>query len=193
MIDLTSLWIFVGAVVLLLLSPGPNMAFVISHGVSYGWRGGVAAGLGIGLADLLLTALTATGALYLMWLGIGLWRKPATVSSAPEQTQSAGARWHWTVKGASVSGLNPKQLLLLLALLPQFVRPSEPWPVFAQIMALGAVHAASCCFVYFGVGWGSQSVLRSRPAAAQAVSRLSGAMMMLIALLLLGDIAVQLA
>lgn len=61
MIDLTSLWIFVGAVVLLLLSPGPNMAFVISHGVSYGWRGGVAAGLGIGLADLLLTALTATG------------------------------------------------------------------------------------------------------------------------------------
>ena len=102
-----------------------------------------------------------------------------------------GTRWHWTVKGASVSGLNPKQLLLLLALLPQFVRPGDSWPVFAQIMVLGAVHAASCAVVYFGVGWGSQSVLRSRPAAALAVSRLSGTLMLLIAAVLLGEIAVQ--
>ena len=57
MIDLATLAVFSGSVLLLLLSPGPNMAFVISHGVSYGWRGGVAAGLGIGVADLLLTAL----------------------------------------------------------------------------------------------------------------------------------------
>ena len=194
---------------LLVITPGADWAYVISAGL----RGrrlvlpaviglvcgallatlAVAAGVGSLVAQnpVLLTALTATGALYLMWLGIGMWRKPATVSSAPEQTQSAGALWHWTVKGASVSGLNPKQLLLLLALLPQFVRPSEPWPVFAQIMALGAVHAASCCFVYFGVGWGSQSVLRSRPAAALAVSRLSGTLMLVIAAVLLGEIAVQ--
>jgi hypothetical protein len=44
--------------------------------------------------------------------------------------------------------------------------------------------------VYFGVGWGSQSVLRSRPAAALAVSRLSGTLMLVIAAVLLGEIAV---
>lgn len=94
MIDPATLLIFVGAVMLLLLSPGPNMAFVISHGASYGWRGGVASGLGIGLADLILTALTAmgvtalvaswppafdlirySGGLYLLWLAFKADRK----------------------------------------------------------------------------------------------------------------------
>ncbi|WP_323166378.1 LysE family transporter, partial [Pseudomonas bubulae] len=48
MIDFATLAVFSGAVLLLLLSPGPNMAFVISHGISHGWRGGLAASLGIG-------------------------------------------------------------------------------------------------------------------------------------------------
>jgi len=61
MISLVTLGVFSGAVLLLLLSPGPNMAFVISQGVTHGWRGGVASALGIGVADLLLTALTAMG------------------------------------------------------------------------------------------------------------------------------------
>ena len=77
------------------------------------------------------------------------------------------------------------------ALLPQFVRPAEPWPVAAQIMALGAVHAGSCALVYFGVGWGSQSVLRARPSAALVVSRVSGVLMLVIALLLLAEAALH--
>ena len=192
---------------LLVLTPGADWAYVISAGLrrralvlpaTLGLACGallatlaVAAGVGALVArnPALLTALTATGALYLAWMGIGLWRSPASVQSGDDA--EAGTRWHWTLKGASVSGLNPKQLLLLLALLPQFVRPADHWPVFAQIMALGAVHAASCAVVYFGVGWGSQSVLRSRPAAALAVSRLSGTLMLLIAALLLGEIAIQ--
>lgn len=192
---------------LLVLTPGADWAYVISAGLrgrrlvlpaTAGLACGallatlaVAAGVGALVArnPALLTALTATGALYLAWMGIGLWRSPAAIQSGDDA--EAGTRWHWTLKGASVSGLNPKQLLLLLALLPQFVRPGDDWPVFAQIMALGAVHAASCAVVYFGVGWGSQSVLRSRPAAALAVSRLSGTLMLLIAAVLLGEIAVQ--
>ena len=192
---------------LLVLTPGADWAYVISAGLrgkrlvlpaTVGLACGallatlaVAAGVGALVArnPALLTALTATGALYLAWMGIGMWRSPATINSADEA--EAGTRWQWTVKGASVSGLNPKLLLLLLALLPQFVHPADEWPVFAQIMALGAVHAASCVVVYFGVGWGSQSVLRSRPTAALIVSRLSGTLMLLISALLLGEIAVQ--
>ena len=58
-------------------------------------------------------------------------------------------------------------------------------------MALGAVHAGSCALVYFGVGWGSQSVLRARPAAALVVSRVSGVLMLVIALLLLAEAALH--
>lgn len=97
------------------------------------------------------------------------------------------ARWRWAIKGAGVSSLNPKLVLLLLALLPQFVRPASAWPVGAQILALGAVHAASCCLVYFGVGVASQRVLGGRPAAARLVTRTSGALMVLIAGLLLAE------
>lgn len=193
---------------LLVLTPGADWAYAISAGLRgrrlvlpavVGLACGallatlaVAAGVGALVArnPALLTALTATGALYLAWMGIGLWRSPAAISC--DAKADADARWRWTLKGASVSGLNPKQLLLLLALLPQFVRPGDSWPVFAQIMALGAVHAASCALVYFGVGWSSQSVLRSRPQAAWAVPRLSGTLMLVIAALLLGETTLQL-
>lgn len=193
---------------LLVITPGADWAYVICAGLRgrdlvlpavVGLACGallstlaVAAGVGSLVAQnpWLLTLLTAGGALYLAWLGMAMLRHPAVVSADSAHAQDQRAKpWRWAVKGASVAGLNPKLLLLLLALLPQFVRPAAPWPVFAQIMALGAVHAASCCLVYLGVGWGSQSVLRTRPSAALLVSRISGVLMLGIAALLLVDMA----
>jgi len=52
---------FVGAVLLMLCSPGPNMVFVLAQSLAAGWRGGAAAALGIAIADLVLTAITALG------------------------------------------------------------------------------------------------------------------------------------
>ena len=195
---------------LLVLTPGADWAYVISAGLRgrslvlpavVGLACGallatlaVAAGVGslVEQNPMLLTVLTVAGAAYLAWLGVAMLRHPSAVSAESAHAQGDQARpWRWAVKGASVAGLNPKLLLLLLALLPQFVRPAAPWPVFAQIMVLGAVHAASCCFVYYGVGWGSQSVLRARPAAALLVSRISGALMLGIATLLLAEIALH--
>ena len=172
----------------------------------------VAAGVGALVArePLVLTVLTVVGAAYLLWMGLGMWRSAAAShgvepvsapSSAPEHRTTLEetlpatvappilpeARWRWAIKGAGVSSLNPKLVLLLLALLPQFVRPASAWPVGAQILALGAVHAASCCLVYFGVGVASQRVLGGRPAAARLVTRTSGALMVLIAGLLLAE------
>lgn len=172
----------------------------------------VAAGVGALVArePLVLTVLTVVGAAYLLWMGLGMWRSaaaagpedidpltttddehrltPAMPSAATAQAASLPeARWRWAIKGAGVSSLNPKLVLLLLALLPQFVRPASAWPVGAQILALGAVHAASCCLVYFGVGVASQRVLGGRPAAARLVTRTSGALMVLIAGLLLAE------
>ena len=88
-------------------------------------------------------------------------------------------------KGAGISGLNPKVFLLFLALLPQFTDPAAPWPLGLQIAVLGLVHVASCAVVYTGVGAGARRVLRARPAAARAVTRFSGAAMVLIGGLLL--------
>ncbi|WP_442802747.1 hypothetical protein [Streptomyces sp. CB01373] len=55
----------------------------------------------------------------------------------------------------------------------------------AQIAVLGPVHTANCAVVYTGVGTAARRVLRTRPAVASAVTRFSGAAMIVIGVLLL--------
>jgi threonine/homoserine/homoserine lactone efflux protein len=147
----------------------------------------VAAGVGglVASNPLALSVLTIGGSLYLLWLGINMLRNPSTPEAA--ETQASGTWSRWTLKGACVSGLNPKVFLLFLALLPQFTDPTAAWPVPMQIMALGLLHALSCGVIYLLVGFGSRSVLQARPVAARFVSRLSGAIMILIAAILLAE------
>lgn len=154
MIDLATLLVFSGAVLLLLLSPGPNMAFVISHGVSYGWRGGVASSLGICAADVLLSVLTATGltaliaswppsfelirnagVVYLLWLVYNTLKK----SPGPEAAQVHRVRLGRVFLQAMLNSvLNPKALLFFMVFLPQFVRP-EAGSIAMQLLMLGGV------------------------------------------------------
>ncbi len=154
MIDFTTLLMFSGAVLLLLLSPGPNMAFVISHGMSDGWRGGVASSLGICVADLLLTVLTATGVtalvaswppsfdviryagvVYLLWLVF----KTLQNSAGLDPAQVKRVRLSRVFLQAMLNSLlNPKALLFFLVFLPQFVRP-EAGSIAVQLLVLGGV------------------------------------------------------
>jgi threonine/homoserine/homoserine lactone efflux protein len=91
------------------------------------------------------------------------------------------------VRGLGVSALNPKGLLIFLALLPQFTDPRGNWPPAAQLGVLGLVFVASCAVFYLCLGSVARRVLSSRPAAARAISRLSGAAMIVIGALLLAD------
>ena len=145
----------------------------------------VAAGVGALIASMpvAMTVLTVAGSAYLLWLGVGMLKHPPTPGTAEQA--GAPSRWDWLIKGVCVSGLNPKVFLLFLALLPQFVNSSAAWPVPAQISALGLVHVLSCGVVYLLVGYGSHAVLRTRPQAAKAVGRISGAAMVAIAAFLL--------
>jgi len=81
--------------------------------------------------------------------------------------------------------MNPKALLLFIALLPQFTDPSSEVPVAVQIIVLGLMHTLSCAVVYTGVGTGARRVLATRPAAAQIVVRVSGVAMLGIGAVLL--------
>ena len=112
-------------------------------------------------SPLILTLLTAVGALYLLWLGIGMLAQPATPGAHNEEP--VGSWLRQAAKGAGISGLNPKVFLLFLALLPQFIDPEAAWPVAAQIVVLGLVHVASCAVVYTGVGTGARRLLQARP------------------------------
>jgi len=187
---------------LFVVTPGADWAYAIAAGLRHrvvlpavgGLLAGhlaatavVAAGVGalLARAPLLLSVLTALGAVYLVWLGIGMLARPALPQAGVDETPRSWLRQ--AAKGAGISGLNPKVFLLFLALLPQFTDPNAAWPLALQIVVLGLVHVTSCAVVYTGVGTGARRVLRARPAAALAVTRCSGAAMIVIGVVLLGE------
>jgi threonine/homoserine/homoserine lactone efflux protein len=146
----------------------------------------VAAGVGalVARTPAALTALTLAGGAYLVWQGAATLVRPSTPESARVANRTG---WEILVKGVGVSGLNPKGLLLFLALLPQFASPRGSWPVAAQLGLLGLVFTATCAGFYLGLGSLARTVMHARPALAYAASRLSGAAMVGIGGFLIAD------
>ena len=141
-VDTTTFLVFFGTVLMLLLSPGPNMAFVISNGVAFGPRGGLAAAAGIGFADLVMTLLTVTGVTavvaawppsfdilryvgtaYLLYLAIqaicARTFDSANVGVADTALEKSVRKVF--VKALAGSLINPKPMLFFVIFLPQFV------------------------------------------------------------------------
>ncbi|QIJ63259.1 LysE family translocator [Streptomyces sp. JB150] len=193
--DSASLLSFLALDLLLVCVPGADWAYVISAGLRDRSPVPAVAGLvtgyalhtvlaAAGLAVLvagspaLLTALTVAGAAYLVWLGWGVLRRPAVPGAADPAGPPTGRRRTF-LRGATISGLNPKGLLLYLSLLPQFLTlEGHHLPVPVQTTALGLLHMACCAAVYLTVGLLARAVLGARPAAARAVTRTSGAAML---------------
>jgi threonine/homoserine/homoserine lactone efflux protein len=129
------------AAILLNLTPGPDIAYVLAHTVKNGLRSGFAALFGvwsglflhvvlaaIGLSAILATSATAflfikwLGAMYLIWLGIQALRSNGS-SIGLKTGQASSSDWRIYVQGILVATLNPKVAFFFLAFLPQFVVP----------------------------------------------------------------------
>ncbi|MFB8277011.1 LysE family translocator [Nocardia colli] len=187
--------------VLLILVPGADWAYAIAAGLRERSVLPAVGGLLLGYVALtavvaagvaavvdrnpvVLTALTVFGGLYLMWLGGTTLASAGTPAALPEQANPAP--WGTSVlRGIGISGLNPKAILLFLALLPQFTDRTGSWPLAAQIGTLGLIHTLSCAAIYLCVGVLARTVLRARPTAARIVTRVSGVAMLIIGTLLL--------
>ncbi|MET8975762.1 LysE family translocator [Streptomyces sp. NPDC004539] len=195
--DISTVVAFLAVDLLLVLTPGADWAYAISAGLrerallpavaglTLGYLGYTVlavAGLVVVVASspALLTGLTVAGACYLMWLGWGVLSRPAGVGASGEEIE--GSRGRILLKGAGISGLNPKALLLYFSLFPQFIDTGTGagWPVAAQTGLLGVLHTTACAVVYLGVGVFAGAVLRTRPGAARVVTRVSGVLMVVI-------------
>ncbi|MEZ0070397.1 threonine/homoserine/homoserine lactone efflux protein [Streptacidiphilus sp. MAP12-20] len=186
---------FLAVDLLLVFTPGADWAYAIAAGLRgrsvlpavVGLVAGYAGYTVLAVAGLVvivassasvLTALTALGACHLIWLGWTALARPA----APHTSTNliAASRRQVMLKGAGVSGLNPKALLLYFSLFPQFIHPGAGWPVAAQTAVFGTLHMALCAAVYLAVGVLARTLLKARPTAARAVTRASGVMMIAI-------------
>ncbi|NJO85225.1 MAG: LysE family translocator, partial [Blastochloris sp.] len=158
MFEPSTLFIFLGASLALLLTPGPAVLYIVARSVEQGRRAGVVSALGVGLgtlghvlaATLGLSALLVSsvlaftfvqyaGALYLIYLGVQKLREPpraADASATPRQRMGAIFR-----QGVVVNLLNPKTALFFFAFLPHFVDPAAG-SVALQILLLGGLFVA---------------------------------------------------
>ena len=138
-------WIaFFAAAWLISLSPGAGAVSCMAAGMRYGYRRAVwnivglqagiqfvlllvAAGLGALLAtsEAAFTAVKWVGALYLVWLGVQQWRAPATSLVAHDDVRDGTPR-ELVLRGFIVNATNPKGILFMLAVLPQFIDPARP-------------------------------------------------------------------
>jgi threonine/homoserine/homoserine lactone efflux protein len=202
MIEISTLLTFAFAVLMLFLTPGPNMFFVLSHGIAHGSRGGVAAALGIVAADLFLTFLTATGvtaliaalpasfdvlriagALYLLYIA---WQ--SLISSGKTNISLASQIPKLEIFRRSMlnSLLNPKALLFFMLFLPQFAH-AKNGSVGWQLLIFGLVLTIISLFFHSALGVFSGTIgqlLTKYPKAAKVQSRLLAAVMISLAVYL---------
>ena len=187
---------FLFAAVVLAMTPGPGIAYVVARTVAGGRSEGLASCLGTGLGGLLhvlaaalgLSLLVAQsaiafnivkyiGAAYLIYLGVRLLlQKEETFTVNPVSAQ--GVR-RALFEGVAVEALNIKTALFFLAFLPQFVSPGEP--LVPQLVLLGSVCVALNTLVDVIAGFAAHRLLKSgvaRAARARLMTRLSGVTML---------------
>ena len=194
-VDINAVFSFWLISMMFILTPGVDWAYAIGAGITgdkivaavCGLMLGhfvaillVVAGVGSLLSALpvLLNTIALVGALYLVWIAVSLFRSPPmpTNYATDSYVQSATT---WMRKGFLISGLNPKVMLLFVALLPQFITPSGFSPQI-QLFILGMIHFIGCTIVYFLVGIFARSILSKSPGTAKRFSRISASILMLL-------------
>jgi threonine/homoserine/homoserine lactone efflux protein len=186
---------FLGAALLITISPGPDNLMVLSVGMSRGRRQGMAFGLGCALgclshtllATLGVSALIAAsplafgllkifGGLYLIWLGLGALRSRggAHVDKTGLPDESLLRLFG---KGLFANSINPKVVLFFLSFLPQFV-VSERGDVSWQTAQLGLIFTAQGVLLFGLLGYFSGAVgawINRTPRAGLWMDRVAGA------------------
>ncbi|MGE8104588.1 LysE family translocator [Allorhizobium sp. NPDC080224] len=143
--------------------PGPAMLYAAARTMAGGRRAGLWAVLGIhlgayvhvvaaaaGLSALFhavpvaYTTVKLAGALYLIWLGISMFRAPAPSNGVPNVPPTSAKKAF--LQSIAVEVLNPKTAIFFMAFLPQFVDGDGGLPLWAQLAILGAIVNATFTF-----------------------------------------------
>jgi len=151
---------FFVAACIIAVSPGSGAVLSMSHGLSYGVRRASATILGLqtgllliffiagaGVGSLLLASEVAfnivktVGALYLIYLGLSQWRAKVSIgrqeSRAEVVVPTASRRF---LTGFLTNATNPKGIIFMVAVLPQFITQNQP--LLPQLLILAAT---MCC------------------------------------------------
>lgn len=175
-------WItFVVAACIIAISPGSGAVLSMSHGLSYGVRKSTAtilglqaglllvlfiAGAGVGsilvASEMAFNAVKIIGALYLIYLGFSQWRAQVGVSSgapaqAVAQTAMPTLRKRFLV-GFLTNATNPKGIIFMVAVLPQFITHESA--LLPQLLILAATMCTIDLLVMHSYAFAASSMQR---------------------------------
>ncbi len=166
---------FALAVLLVELTPGPNMAWLASLSLGRGRSAGLAATAGVAIGLLINAMLAAAGfaalaaadpvwwqglryggTALMLWLAWEAWRDAGESSPAMLGGKPHNGRHFWV--GLATNILNPKAFLFYAAVLPQFLPPRSPWSSALMLAAIGtmvatAIHVLIVSFASHAHGW----------------------------------------
>jgi threonine/homoserine/homoserine lactone efflux protein len=158
---------FLLAVLILEVTPGPNLGYLAALSATHGRAAGLAAtaGVALGLSVHALAAAFGLGPLiersalayevlrwagvaFLLWLAVETWREageasPAVLAHRPQAHRGLFWRGFWT------NVLNPKSVLFFVAVVPRFVDATRP--LAAELAMLGAIYVGVATIVHASV------------------------------------------
>ncbi|QZI71867.1 LysE family translocator [Pseudomonas protegens] len=187
---MASYGLFLLLATLTILSPGPGVLLTLSNALRHGWSGALPGILGIALGAFVVAGISASslglvlaasttaftllkyiGALYLLYLGVKMWRTQCFIPPL-QDTKSRPARRF--VEALSIQLLNPKAGFFFLAVFPQFIQPQgDDYSQFFVLVAsysllVIALHSGYALMANGARGWLSSG------RGARIVGKLSG-------------------
>jgi threonine/homoserine/homoserine lactone efflux protein len=187
----------------IVVAPGPDTLLILRHALASGRAAGLAvvggiqlglvihtglaaAGLSLLIASspVLFRGVAAAGAIYLGWLGVASLR--AGSFAGPPGRAAATSAGRAFADAVVTNLLNPKVMVLFLALYPSFLDPARARPV-VQIATLSAVLIAINVAWQAPLAWAAERAKRSlvRPEMQRAAARLTGAALICLAVVML--------
>ena len=195
--DLHTWMAYFAASCLIAVSPGSGAVLSMSHGLSFGVRktGATILGLQLGLLLILLVAgagvgslllasevafstVKVLGACYLIYVGVQQWRAGDAPLVQGDADAIAGPWQKRCLTGFLTNATNPKGIIFMVAVLPQFMTDARP--LWTQLLVMAATTLAVDVVVMHGYAFGA-SALRSLLQSARAVrtqNRVFGSLLM---------------
>jgi threonine/homoserine/homoserine lactone efflux protein len=182
---------------IVVLIPGPSVLFTVGRALSLGRRGAlltvvgnsigvyvqvvcVALGLGalVAKSATAYTAVKLVGALYLIWLGVQAIRHRRSWTESRSGVAAPRGSWRILRQGLLVGVTNPKMIVFLTAVLPQFTDDGSQ--IGPQILTLGAIVVAIalvCDSIWALVAGTARAWFARSPSRVSAMSGAGGAAM----------------
>ena len=192
--------LYLSITAIMVASPGPGVILTLSNSIRHGLKPALSGVAGIALGILIIAIISASslgvllitsslaftifkyvGAVYLVYLGIKLWRSPTIKFDGNTNTEDCkNLRYGLRFKeGFLVSLLNPKPIFFFMSLFPQFINHQQSYFLQFSILTLTFCGLILAVHTVYALGANSIKGWLSSPKGSKSINRIGGSVFVL--------------